>query len=154
MMSGAARPPKVWIIGDDLQFDGGVGLVVFKTFGAFCMITLLLASSGIFGVISQSVAQRTREFGIRLAVGATPHRVLRMVLVREGKLVATALAGGTAITFGVVRSAFAELITLAAMTPMLWAAVAGLCGILAAGAVFLATRRIVYLDPIVVLRRN
>jgi len=154
IMPGAVRPPKVWTIADDVQFDGGVGLVVWKTFGVFCLIALLLASSGIFGVISQSVAQRTREFGIRLSLGATPHRVLRMVLVREGKLIATALACGTAITFGIVRSAFAELIALAAMTPLLWAAVAAVCGIVAGSAVFLATRRIVYLDPMVVLRRN
>ena len=142
------------ILADDLDFDGGVGFVVWKTFGAFCLIALLLASSGIFGVISQSVAQRTREFGIRLSLGATPHRVLRMVLAREGKLVATAVACGTAITFGIVRSAFAELIALASMTPMVWAAVASVCGILAGSAVFLATHRIVYLDPMVVLRRH
>jgi putative ABC transport system permease protein len=154
MMPGATRPPRVSIVADDLDFDGGVGFVVWKTFGAFCLIALLLASSGIFGVISQSVAQRTREFGIRLSLGATPHRVLRMVLVREGQLVAAALACGTAITFAIVRSAFAELIALAAMTPMVWAAVASVCGILAGSAVFLATRRIVYLDPMVVLRRN
>ena len=64
-------------------------------FGVFAFIALMLAGSGIFAVVSQSVTERTSEFGVRLAVGATPWRVLRTVLARELKLIGVALATGT-----------------------------------------------------------
>lgn len=147
--------PKPRIVAEELKFDyGGAGLIAWKTIGAFCLIALLLAASGVFGVVSQSVAQRTREFGIRLALGAAPRQVLTMVLTRETKLIAAAIAAGAAFTFGLTRVMFAELLTMAATTPVLWVTVAGGCAGLAGAAVFFATRRIVRLDPLVVLRRN
>ena len=122
-------------------------------FEMFSLVALLLAASGVFGVISQSVAQRTREFGIRMALGAAPRRVFAMVLAREGKLIVAALATGAAITVGLTYSLFAELTPLSIVRPVMWFEVTALCGGLAAIAVFLATRRILRLAPIVALRR-
>jgi predicted permease len=155
-MSLAGTVPKPRILSDELEaeHDGGAGLVVWKLVGALCVIALVLASSGVFAVVSQSVAQRTREFGIRLALGAAPRRVLTMVVARETKLIAAAIGAGAAFTFGLTRLMFAELMTVARTTPALWAAVGLGCATLAGAAVFFATRRIVTLDPLVVLRRT
>jgi predicted permease len=150
---GTALKPRIVAEALKAEYDGGAGLIIWKTIGAFCVIALLLASMGIFGVVSQSVAQRTREFGIRLALGAAPRRVLWMVLARETKLIAAAIGAGAALTFGLTRVMFAELLTLAATTPVLWMAVGVGCAGLAGISVFFATRRIVTLDPLVVLRR-
>ena len=121
-------------------------------FEMFSLVALLLAASGVFGVISQSVAQRTQEFGIRMALGAAPRRVLAMVLAREGKLIVAALGTGAAITVGLTYSLFAELAALTIVRPEVWVEVTALCGALAALAVFLATRRILRLAPIIALR--
>jgi ABC-type antimicrobial peptide transport system permease subunit len=149
------RRPQPEVISENLPFRAaGAGGVVMSVFGTFSLVALLLAASGVFGVVSQSVAQRTREFGIRMALGAPPRRVLGMVLTREGKLIVAALASGAAFTIGLTYSLFAELAALSAVSPVLWIEVVLLCGGLAALAVFLATRRIVRLDPMVVLRRQ
>ena len=71
------RPPRPVVLSDDFkQRTEGLGgaMMVMRILGSFAILTLLLAASGVFAVISQSVAQRTREFGIRLAIGATPWR--------------------------------------------------------------------------------
>ena len=140
------------IVSENLKLGNAGGGIVMSMFGMFSLVALLLAASGVFGVISQSVAQRTREFGIRMALGAAPPRVLAMVLARESKLIVAALATGAAITVGLTDSMFAELAALSIVRPALWFEVTALCGGLAALAVFLATRRILRLAPIIALR--
>jgi ABC-type antimicrobial peptide transport system permease subunit len=117
------------------------------------VLTLLLAASGIFAVLSQSVAQRTREFGIRLAIGATPRGVLSMVLARESKLIGLGIFVGLAFSMGLTRALFAELVRLNAVVPGLWIGALALSSSVAAAACLLATWRIVRLEPAVVLRR-
>ena len=147
------RRPQPGIVSESLvSRDAGAGGVVRSMFGMFSLVALLLAASGVFGVISQSVAQRTQEFGVRMALGAAPRRVLAMVLARESKLIVTALATGAAITVGLTYSLVAELAPLSTVRPALWFEVTALCGGLAALAVFLATRRILRLAPIIALR--
>jgi putative ABC transport system permease protein len=118
-------------------------------FGGFA---LLLALMGIYGVASYGVAQRTHEIGVRLAIGARVGR-LRGMLMRQGLLpVAVGLAGGAAGAAGVGKFlrflvSDAERISVAACVG------AGvLLGLTAAAAIWVATRRIVRLDPIAVLR--
>jgi predicted permease len=146
------RRPQPRIVSENLKLGNAGGGVVMSMFGMFSLVALLLAASGVFGVISQSVAQRTREFGIRMALGAAPPRVLAMVLVRESKLIVAALATGAAITVGLTYSLFAELAALSVVRPALWFEVTALCGGLAALAVFQATRQILRLAPIIALR--
>ncbi len=152
--SAAQRPPRVGVLGESASFVHPDSIFVVQLLGGFGLVAMLLAASGIFGVISQSVAQRTTEFGVRLAMGASPAQVLRMVLAREARLIAVAAATGIVGTVLVTRSAFAEMLMIAGSDPRMWTAVVALCGGLAAVAVALATYRIVRLDPWVVLRRS
>lgn len=152
--SPAARPPRVTFLGDSTSFVHPDSLFIIKLFAGFGVLAMLLAASGIFGVVSQSVAQRKTEFGVRMAMGASAGQVLRMVVAREARLIATAAATGIVGTMLVTRSAFAEMLTISGSDPRMWATVAIVCGGLAAVAVALATWRIVRLDPWVVLRRS
>jgi hypothetical protein len=162
-VAGAVRPRDetapvhVSVYADRAREMAGA-LPVLRLFGAFALIALLLAGSGIFAVVSQSVAQRTPEFGVRLALGATPWRVLRTVLSREMKLIAAALATGTIGTVAMTRSSGfddAAMIVAVNMSRPEWGlGLIGLCGAVAAAACLLATWRIVTLDPSAVLRRT
>jgi putative ABC transport system permease protein len=150
-------PVHVRVVADRVrEFTSGAKLL--RLFGGFALIALLLAGSGIFAVVSQSVAQRTAEFGVRLALGATPWRVLRTVLARELQLIGAALATGTVGTIAMTRSSgfddAAFIIAVNRGRPEWGIAMIALCGAVAAGACLLATYRIVKLDPAVVLRRT
>jgi predicted lysophospholipase L1 biosynthesis ABC-type transport system permease subunit len=151
----AQKPAKAVIVSDDLGRPDELRtmMLVLKILFAFAALTLLLAASGVFSVISQSVAQRTREFGIRLALGATPRRVLGMVLVRETKLIGLGIAVGLVFTMALTRALFAELARLNAVVPGLWIAALGLASTVAALALTFATCRIIRLEPAAVLRR-
>jgi hypothetical protein len=138
---------------NDRQFATDEGRFLVRMIGAFGLIALGLAASGVFAVLSQSVSQRTVEFGVRMAMGATPRDVLFMVLRREAKLIVAALVAGAAGTLLVTRAVFADLVALGGRDLRLWATVVVLCGGCAAAAAVLATRRIVRLDPWTVLRR-
>jgi len=149
-------PTEVRFLGDSARVPAeGIGIV--RLFGAFALIALLLAASGIFAVVSQSVTQRTAEFGVRLALGATGWRVLATVLTRELKLLVAALATGTLGTFAMARSSGFDdasfIVAVNTSRPEWGVALIGLCGAVAGFACVLATYRIVKLDPSVVLRR-
>jgi len=154
--AGTSRPQAAVFADEVGLHDPGSrsGQVVWQMLGGFALIALLLAGTGVFSVISQSVAQRTREFGIRMALGATPRGVLGLVLARETKLIAAAIGSGAVFTLGLTRVLFVELATLSATAPSVWIALVGLCGGVAAIACALATWRIVRLEPSVVLRRT
>ena len=150
-----SRRPQPLVVGDTGPLaDRDNGLLLVRMLGGFGFIALLLAATGVFGVISQSVAQRTREFGIRMALGATPRGVLWLVLARETKLIVAALTTGAAFTLGLTRALFVELARLSATAPSVWIVLVGICGGIAAIACWLATWRIVSLEPSAVLRRH
>lgn len=158
--SVCARPVTPVVVSDDWQRNGPAGtnaagaLVVFRILGAFALLSLLLAGSGIFAVISQSVAQRTREFGIRMAIGATPRGVLALVLGRETRLIAAGVGSGIVFTVGLTRLFFAPLTTLTAQMPMLLTGALLFSALVASTAIAFATWRIVRLEPSAVLRRT
>jgi predicted permease len=121
-------------------------------FGSFAAVALLLAAIGIYGVMSFAVAQRTHEIGLRIALGASPARVLRLVL-REGILLAL---GGLLLGLGgayfVGRLMKSLLYQVNAMDP---AAVSGVTAVLLLSALlacYIPARRATQVDPIVALR--
>jgi putative ABC transport system permease protein len=123
-------------------------------FGAFAAVALLLASFGIYGVMSFVVAQRTHEIGLRMALGAERGRVVRQVL-REGMF--TALVGvvlGTAGAYGVGRAMQGMWYGVGAMDPWAFSVVAiALLGS-ALIACFIPARRAASVDPMVALRQD
>lgn len=120
--------------------------------GAFAITALALAAIGVYGLISYSVAQRTREIGIRVALGARPGQVVSAI-VREGMTlaiigVAIGLAGALAAT----RVVEAFLFGIEATDPLTFAAVAALLLAVAFVASYVPSRRALRVDPLVALR--
>jgi len=123
-------------------------------FGIFGMVALALACVGIYAVISYSVEQRTREMGIRLALGAAPSSILGMVL-REGALLAAAgLVGGLLAAFLLTRYLETLLYTIRPTDPLVYASVSGVLSLAAIAGCYFPARRATHVDPAVVLREE
>src|SRR6266436_6582647 len=120
--------------------------------GIFAGVALLLASIGIYGAVAYSVAQRTTEIGVRMALGAQTRDVLQLV-VRQGMApVASGLAIGIVATFGLGRLMAAQLYQVSAHNPLLLMAAATLLAITALLACLFPARRATRIDPIQALR--
>jgi predicted permease len=118
----------------------------------FGLLALLLACTGIYGLLSYEVTQRTREIGIRMAVGAQQSDVVRLV-VRQGLLVALAGAViGVAASFSAKRLVSEILYHVRLGDPMTLAAVAVILLVVALAACYLPARRATRVDPLVALR--
>jgi putative ABC transport system permease protein len=120
--------------------------------GAFAVMALILAAVGLFGVMAYSVAQRTQEIGVRMALGAKPAEIVGMVL-RDGiTLAATGLAGGTLAAIGLTRFIAAQLYGVKPSDPWSFALATGLLLAVATLAAYLPARRASKVDPMVALR--
>jgi putative ABC transport system permease protein len=118
----------------------------------FAGLALLLAAIGIYGVISYSVAQRQREVGIRMALGARPGHVLALI-VRQGMRPALiGLVAGIFAAAGLTRFMRSLLFQVGANDPLVFIGVALVLALVAAAACFIPARRAAYLDPVVTLR--
>jgi putative ABC transport system permease protein len=122
--------------------------------GAFAGLALLLASIGLYGVLSYAVTQRSREIGLRMALGASSGSVMRMVVARGLSLTGAGLALGLALAWALTRTLQNLLYGVAAADPATFGAVAGVLGVIALVACYLPARRASRLDPIAVLRAD
>jgi len=118
----------------------------------FAALALVLAAVGIYGVMAYAVAQRTREIGVRLALGAQPRDVLGMVLMGGGKLAAVGLVLGLIGSMGVSYFLRSQLYGVSSTDPATYASVALLLGLIALAACYLPARRATRVDPLVALR--
>jgi ABC-type antimicrobial peptide transport system permease subunit len=126
--------------------------VIVGIVGGFGLFALTLAGLGVFSVISYMVAERTREFGIRMALGASRSDVLRMVLGQAGVIVAVGAGVSIVGTVVVASVAARELAAMAVTDPLLWVAVTGLLAVVAIAATFVPARRATSVQPSVALR--
>ena len=122
--------------------------------GAFAGLALLLACLGLYGVLSYSVTQRTREIGVRLALGATTGAIARLVVGRGLILTGVGLAVGLGLSWGATRAMRSLLFGIGATDPATFFGVVGLLIIVAVAACGLPALRAARVDPNRVLRQN
>src|SRR5688500_898833 len=118
---------------------------------AFAFVAVLLAAIGIYGVMAYTVAQRTHEFAIRVALGAQPQQVLAMVMRQAGVLAALGAAGGllaaAALALGLERELAGAMYGYTLRDPVLFAVVALIVVAAAIGAAWVPARRATRVDP-------
>lgn len=141
------RPLKE-IIDESLGGD----TIMAKIMSAVAAIALVLALAGVYGVMGYSVAQRRRELGIRLALGAQNGDVVRMILRQGATLAAIGTVIGLGLAFGVARGASFFLYGVSAFEPVTYGGMAAALLIAALVATFFPARRATRVDPVEALR--
>jgi putative ABC transport system permease protein len=126
--------------------------VIVGIVGGFGLFALVLATLGVFSVISRMVAERTREFGIRMALGATSWAIVRMVAGQAGAVIAVGASVSTVGVIAVTRVAAPDLSALATDDPTLWVGVASLLALVALSASIVPARRATSVPASVALR--
>jgi ABC-type antimicrobial peptide transport system permease subunit len=124
---------------------------------SFAAIALTLSLIGIYGVVSYSVGQRTKEFGIRLALGAGPRNILRLVLSKGATLVIVGLGLGFAVSFPAIKFLTRSLkesmnLDLIGTGPLLFVVVCGSMTVAVMLACIVPARRATRVDPMIALR--
>jgi ABC-type antimicrobial peptide transport system permease subunit len=119
--------------------------------GIFAGVALVLAGVGIYGVTSYGVAQRTREIGIRLALGASGERVLREVVGHGARLTLIGTAVGLAAAVAAARLASALLFGVTPSDPRALASAAAILALVSIAACYLPARRASRVDPVAAL---
>jgi putative ABC transport system permease protein len=122
--------------------------------GVFAALTLSLASVGIYGVMSYLVSQRTREIGVRMALGATTRDVLRMIVEQGLKRVVSGVALGVLGSLLLTLAIASLLFGISSTDPLTFAGVALLLTVIALLACFIPARRAARTDPMIALRRD
>jgi putative ABC transport system permease protein len=127
---------------------------VMRVLGGFAALALLLAAVGLYGVVSYTVTQRTREVGVRMALGARPADILRLVLRSGAATVATGLAVGVTAALLAMQSMRALLFDVSAFDPATLAGSVAALSAVAIAAHIIPARRALRVDPVIALRQE
>ena len=137
---------------------GGLGFLIVRVGAlqatAMGLLGLLLSAVGVYGVVSYGASQRTREMGIRLALGAAPRTVGGIVLRQGAWLIAAGIVCGLAVTLIVTRAISRFFVLVSATDVPTFVAVTALLSLIALVACYLPARRAMRVDPIVALRHE
>jgi ABC-type antimicrobial peptide transport system permease subunit len=120
--------------------------------GIFAGLALLLATVGVYGVMSYLVALRTQEIGVRMALGANPRNLWMMVIGRAARLTATGTVAGALAALLLTRLLRSALFGVSATDPLTFATVALVLALVALAASYVPARRAMKVDPMVALR--
>jgi ABC-type antimicrobial peptide transport system permease subunit len=118
----------------------------------FAAVALLLAIAGVYGVMAYTVTQRVPEIGLRVALGASPSDVMRLVMSEGAWLVAIGLAAGAALSLAGARFLSGLLFGVSARDPLVFVAVSALVTVAALAACLIPGRRALRVDPLLALR--
>jgi predicted permease len=127
---------------------------VMVLMGTLAALALLLAAVGIYGVLSYLVSQRTREIGVRMALGASAWKVLQMVVGQGMLSVGIGLAAGLALTFGAAKALSSLLVGVSSHDPATFLVASLVLSLVALVASTIPARRASLLDPVLALRRD
>ena len=125
-----------------------------RLLGAFATLALVLSAIGVFGVLAFSVAQRTREFGVRMALGAQTSDVLGLVLRRSARIAVVGIAAGMLGAVMLARSLSALLFGVLPLDPITFVSAPALLALVAFAASGIPAMRAARTDPAVVLRQE
>jgi len=123
-----------------------------QLFGAFATIALIMASVGLYGVISYTTAQRTQEIGIRVALGAQRLQILKLILGQGIGLVAVGIVIGIIGSIGTTRFLESLLYGVTARDMISYLSVSALLAVVALVACYIPARRAMKVDPMTALR--
>jgi ABC-type antimicrobial peptide transport system permease subunit len=120
--------------------------------GTFAVLALVLAAVGLYGVMSYLVGQRTREIGVRMALGAQQSNVLRLIMERGAMLTLAGIVIGTLAALALTRWISSLLYGVSAADPLTFVSVAAILALVALAAYYIPARRATKIDPLVALR--
>ncbi|HMD32979.1 MAG TPA: ABC transporter permease [Candidatus Acidoferrales bacterium] len=149
-----AHLPIYDVITLQAQIDASLGpdrLIAWLS-ALFGIVATLLSAIGLYGVVAFSAGRRTREIGIRIALGAMPGNILDLVLRQTGYVVAAGLLLGAGVAFGVSRVVGSMLFGVSPLEPSVYLLAAFLLAAAAALAAYLPARRATRVDPVIALR--
>ena len=139
-------------LADQLGFALLPARIAASVLGAFGLLAVVLAATGVYGILAYAVARRTREIGIRMALGASSGQVMRAVLARAAVLLAAGTGIGMALALAGGRFISQILYGVSPEDPVTYALALGLMAVMALGASWFPARRAIGIDPVRALR--
>jgi ABC-type antimicrobial peptide transport system permease subunit len=139
---------------ESTQLASSFAVIQSALAGMFALIGLVLAVTGIYGLVAYRTALRTHEIGIRVALGASPGDVMRFVLWHGLSLTAIGLSLGLALSFGLTHFIAAFLYGVGANDPLTVIVVVVLLGAMSVLACFFPARRATRVDPVAAIRAS
>jgi putative ABC transport system permease protein len=138
----------------DAAIDRSVGLerMIAETAGSFSLFALLMASLGLYGVLAYNVTQRTREIGVRIALGARPGSIISLILGQGLLLTGIGCAAGVIAAMAIGHAIAARLYGISALDPLTLLFTAAVLLLVALVACWLPARRATKVDPMTALR--
>jgi putative ABC transport system permease protein len=140
--------PFTQVIDEDLSS----ARILSGMFASFALLALVLAASGLYAVVSYAASQRVKEFGVRIALGATGADIVGMMFRQTGKLVAAGLVLGLTAGRLLAMAATSLLYRVSPSDPAIYAGVAAALGAIALIATYVPVRRAIAVDPVSALR--
>jgi putative ABC transport system permease protein len=151
----ADRDQPVWRIRPlmlSIENQLGGRTFMMRLLTSFALLALVLATIGVYGVMSYAVARRTQELGIRMALGAGAREVVGMVLRQGLRTIGIAVVIGLGASLGATRLLETQLFGVAPVDPLTFALAPSILAIIAIAACYLPARRASRVDPLVALR--